>query len=110
MAMTRAAHAFPGRDPMELSTTSKGKTAGAGFEIVEQRRPSFLLDGSPASVRGHGLVAVTGCAALDEFPPDFLVPAHCTGRRATHALAARFHGAFVPNGVGTPYEFAASDA
>ena len=55
-------------------------------------------------------MAVTGCAALDEFSPDFLVPVDCTGRRATHALAARFPAAFVPNGVGTPYEFAASDA
>jgi hypothetical protein len=46
MAMTRAAHACPGRDPVELSTRSKGATAGPGFEM--------------ASVRGHGLVAVTG--------------------------------------------------
>ena len=28
----------------------------------------------------------------------------------THALAARFPAAFVPNGVGTRYEFAATDA
>ena len=31
-------------------------------------------------------------------------------RIATHALAARFPPAFVPNGVGTRYEFAANDA
>jgi hypothetical protein len=30
--------------------------------------------------------------------------------RATPALAARFPPAFVPNGVGTQYEFAATDA
>ena len=38
--------AFPGREPVELPTTSKSALAGAGFEIVEERQPSFLLDGS----------------------------------------------------------------
>jgi len=38
--------AFPGRDPVELPSTSKSALQGAGFEIVEQRQPSFLLDGS----------------------------------------------------------------
>jgi 7,8-dihydropterin-6-yl-methyl-4-(beta-D-ribofuranosyl)aminobenzene 5'-phosphate synthase len=37
-------------------------------------------------------------AALE---PDWLVPAHCTGWRAQHALAARLPGAFVPSAVGT---------
>lgn len=36
--------AFPGREPFELPTTSKGALEGAGFEIVEEERPSFLLD------------------------------------------------------------------
>jgi 7,8-dihydropterin-6-yl-methyl-4-(beta-D-ribofuranosyl)aminobenzene 5'-phosphate synthase len=38
--------ALPGREPIELPSTSKGALEGAGFEIVEQRQPSFLLDGS----------------------------------------------------------------
>jgi 7,8-dihydropterin-6-yl-methyl-4-(beta-D-ribofuranosyl)aminobenzene 5'-phosphate synthase len=38
--------AFPGREPVELPTTSRSALAGAGFEIVEERQPSFLLDGS----------------------------------------------------------------
>src|SRR5215218_7361876 len=38
--------ALPGRDPVELPTTSKSALQGAGFEIVEERDPSFLLDGS----------------------------------------------------------------
>ena len=189
---TRRRLAFPGRDPVELPTTSKNALQGAGFEIVEQGQPSFLLDGSllvtgevdrttefergfpgheahrhgawqpdplilddqalVAMVRGHGLVVLTGCGhsgiinilhyvreltgenrihavlggfhlsgrafepiiaptsdALGEFSPDFLVPAHCTGWRATHALAARFPEAFIQNCVGTRFEFAATD-
>jgi 7,8-dihydropterin-6-yl-methyl-4-(beta-D-ribofuranosyl)aminobenzene 5'-phosphate synthase len=43
---TRRRLAFPGRDPVELPTTSRGALEGAGFEIVEDRRPSFLFDGS----------------------------------------------------------------
>jgi 7,8-dihydropterin-6-yl-methyl-4-(beta-D-ribofuranosyl)aminobenzene 5'-phosphate synthase len=189
---TRRRLAFPGSDPVELPTTSRNALQGAGFEIVEQRQPSFLLDGSllvtgevdrttefergfpgheahrqgawqpdplilddqalVAMVRGRGLVVLTGCGhsgvinilryarkltgenrihavlggfhlsgrafepiigptceAFGEFSPDFLVPAHCTGWRATHALAARFPEAFIQNSVGTRFEFAAAD-
>lgn len=189
---TRRRLAFPGQEPIELPTTSKSALQGAGFEIVEQRQPSFLLDGSllvtgevdrttdfergfpiheghrdgewqpdplilddqalVAMLRGHGLVVLTGCGhsgivnilryvrkltgenrihavlggfhlggrafepiieptcvALEEFCPDYLVPTHCTGWRATHALAARFPEAFIQNSVGTRFEFAAVD-
>jgi 7,8-dihydropterin-6-yl-methyl-4-(beta-D-ribofuranosyl)aminobenzene 5'-phosphate synthase len=41
--------------------------------------------------------------ALAEFAPDVIVPAHCTGWRATHALAAAFPDAFVQGSVGTKY-------
>jgi 7,8-dihydropterin-6-yl-methyl-4-(beta-D-ribofuranosyl)aminobenzene 5'-phosphate synthase len=37
---------FPGLDPAELPSTSRSALEGAGFEIVEERRPSFLLDRS----------------------------------------------------------------
>lgn len=37
---------FPGLDPAELPSPSRSALEGAGFEIVEDRRPSFLLDGS----------------------------------------------------------------
>jgi 7,8-dihydropterin-6-yl-methyl-4-(beta-D-ribofuranosyl)aminobenzene 5'-phosphate synthase len=37
---------FPGLDPAELPATSRSALEGAGFEIVEEREPSFLLDGS----------------------------------------------------------------
>jgi 7,8-dihydropterin-6-yl-methyl-4-(beta-D-ribofuranosyl)aminobenzene 5'-phosphate synthase len=175
---------------VELPSTSKGALAGAGFEIVERRQPSFLLDGSllvtgevdrttefeqghplfeahrdgawrpdplilddqalVASVRGRGLVVLTGCAhsgivnilryvqkltgeghihaviggfhlggplferiipptcdALAALAPDYLVPSHCTGWRAMHAIAARFPDAFIQNSVGTRFAFTA---
>lgn len=178
---------LPGRDPWELPTTSRAALVGAGFEIVEQRQPSFLLDGallvtgevdrtngfehgfpmqqswrnggwSPdplvlddqaliLHVRGRGLVVMTGCghagivntvdyaqrltgvekihgviggfhlngpfehlipqvcSAFSRFAPDVIVPAHCTGWRATHQLAATFPEAFVHNSVGAVFDF-----
>jgi 7,8-dihydropterin-6-yl-methyl-4-(beta-D-ribofuranosyl)aminobenzene 5'-phosphate synthase len=41
--------------------------------------------------------------ALGEFDPQIVVPTHCTGWRATHALAAAFPDAFIQNSVGTRY-------
>lgn len=175
---------LPGRDPFDLPTTSRRALVGAGFEIIEERRPSFLFDrrvlvtgevdrstgyepGFPpqqawldgdwradplvlddqaliVNVAGKGLVVVTGCGhagivniaryarrltgdlplhaliggyhlngpiyepliprVLDDLAalgPAVLVPAHCTGWRAQHAMSARFPDAFVPNAVGT---------
>jgi 7,8-dihydropterin-6-yl-methyl-4-(beta-D-ribofuranosyl)aminobenzene 5'-phosphate synthase len=180
--------ALPGREPIELPSTSRSALAGAGFEVIEQQQPSFLLDGSVlitgevdrttdfeqgfpvheayrdahwhpdplilddqalvVSVRDRGLVVLTGCGhsgivnilryttkltgeggvhavvggfhlsgpwferiiaptcdALAGFAPDFIVPTHCTGRRAIHAIAARFPDAFIQNSVGTRLEF-----
>jgi len=185
---TRRRLALPGREPVELPSTSKPALEGAGFEIVEQEQPSFLLDGSllvtgevdrttefeqgfpihearrnggwqpdplilddqalVANVRGRGLVVLTGCGhsgivnivryvrkltgedrvhaiiggfhlsgpfferviaptcdALAAFTPDYLIPCHCTGWRAIHAIAARFPDAFIQNSVGTRFEF-----
>ena len=42
-------------------------------------------------------------AALKEFNPALIVPAHCTGWKATHALARELPEAFVPNSVGTRF-------
>lgn len=183
--------ALPGREPIELPSTSRAALEGAGFEIVEERRPSFLLDGAllvtgevdrttgfehglpfheahrdarwqpdplilddqalVANVRGRGLVVLTGCGhsgvvnilryarrltgeervhaviggfhlsgprfegiiaptceALGEIGVDHLVPCHCTGWRATHAIAAAFPDAFIPNSVGTRFAFGAA--
>jgi 7,8-dihydropterin-6-yl-methyl-4-(beta-D-ribofuranosyl)aminobenzene 5'-phosphate synthase len=177
---------LPGRDPRELPTVSRAGLEGAGFQVIEDRQPSFLFDNSVLitgevarttgyepgfppqeawldgrwqpdplvlddqaliiSVAGKGLVVVTGCghagviniaryasrltgdqplyALLGGFHlngpvfepliprvlgdlaalnPQVLVPAHCTGWRAQHALAAQFPAAFVPNSVGTSF-------
>jgi 7,8-dihydropterin-6-yl-methyl-4-(beta-D-ribofuranosyl)aminobenzene 5'-phosphate synthase len=40
---------------------------------------------------------------LEEMGPQVLVPAHCTGWRAQHAMSRRFGEAFVPNTVGSRF-------
>jgi 7,8-dihydropterin-6-yl-methyl-4-(beta-D-ribofuranosyl)aminobenzene 5'-phosphate synthase len=177
---------LPGRDPIELPTTSRRALTEAGFDIIEERQPSFLFDASVLvtgevprttgyepgfppqqawtgggwepdplvlddqaliiNVAGRGLVVITGCGhagvvniaryagrltggqplyallggfhlngplfepliprVLDDLAamsPGVLVPAHCTGWRAQHAMSARFGEAFVPNAVGTSF-------
>jgi 7,8-dihydropterin-6-yl-methyl-4-(beta-D-ribofuranosyl)aminobenzene 5'-phosphate synthase len=42
-------------------------------------------------------------AALKQIRPQMVVPAHCTGWRATHAIAREFPDAFVQNSVGTRF-------
>jgi 7,8-dihydropterin-6-yl-methyl-4-(beta-D-ribofuranosyl)aminobenzene 5'-phosphate synthase len=188
---TRRRLSIPGREPLEIPTPSRQALEGAGFDIVEDREPSLLLDGAllmtgeverttefergfpgheacrngrwepdplvrddqalVARIRGKGLVILTGCGhsgivnvvrhvrrvaagepihaivggfhltgpafepiieptvdALAELGADYLVPTHCTGFRAVHALADRFGDAFVLNSVGTRLEFAAA--
>lgn len=47
-------------------------------------------------------------AAFVEMAPDLLVPAHCTGWKAQHRLAAALPAAFVPNAVGTSFRLTAT--
>ncbi len=44
-------------------------------------------------------------AALQALAPRRIVPAHCTGWKATHAIAAAMPEAFVQNSVGTTFVF-----
>ncbi len=46
--------------------------------------------------------------AFVDMAPDVLVPAHCTGWKAQHRLAAALPSAFVPNAVGTSFTLAGS--
>jgi 7,8-dihydropterin-6-yl-methyl-4-(beta-D-ribofuranosyl)aminobenzene 5'-phosphate synthase len=41
---------------------------------------------------------------LGALRPSVIVPAHCTGWRAQHAIGARFGEAFIPNTVGTRFQ------
>jgi 7,8-dihydropterin-6-yl-methyl-4-(beta-D-ribofuranosyl)aminobenzene 5'-phosphate synthase len=177
---------IPGREPREVPTTSRSALQGAGFEIIEERQPSFFFDNSVlvtgevdrttdyepglpmqeawhndhwepdplvlddqaiiVNVRDRGLVVFTGCghagivnitryalaltgesrvygvfggfhlngpvyepliarvcSDLAAMQPQLVVPAHCTGWRAQHALAATFGEAYVPDCVGTRF-------
>jgi 7,8-dihydropterin-6-yl-methyl-4-(beta-D-ribofuranosyl)aminobenzene 5'-phosphate synthase len=47
-------------------------------------------------------------SALDRLAPDVLVPAHCTGWKATHAIARALPGAFIPSSVGSTFRLAAA--
>lgn len=181
----------PGRQPLNMPHPSKSALEGVGFEVIENPRPSCLLDGALlmtgevdrvtefetgmpgherfrngewepdpliiddqaliANVAGKGLVVLTGCGhagivniaryaqrltgeskiyslmggyhltgygmqgiieptveAMKELEPEVLVPAHCTGWQAQHALAVAMPDAFIPNSVGTRYELAVS--
>lgn len=183
--------ALPGVEPIEIPTTSRRALEGAGFDIVENRQPSFLFDRSVlitgevdrtttfeqgfmfhearhngswepdplilddqaliANVAGKGLLVLTGCGhagvinicryaqrltgideihaviggfhlngplfepiigdtldAFENLAPDVLVPAHCTGWKATHAIANRLPDAFIQNSVGTTFELASA--
>jgi 7,8-dihydropterin-6-yl-methyl-4-(beta-D-ribofuranosyl)aminobenzene 5'-phosphate synthase len=44
------------------------------------------------------------CADLSAMNPHVVVPAHCTGWRAQHAMGRIFGDRFIPNAVGTRFE------
>jgi len=48
--------------------------------------------------------------ALEQLAPEVIVPAHCTGWKATHAIARRLPGAFIQNSVGTTFHLTATAA
>jgi 7,8-dihydropterin-6-yl-methyl-4-(beta-D-ribofuranosyl)aminobenzene 5'-phosphate synthase len=176
--------ALPGLPEWELPVLRRRSIEDEGFDVVERRQPSLVLDGSVlitgevdrttdfetgmpfheargeqgwepdpliiddqavvVHVRDKGLVVLTGCghagavnicryalrltqvstltgvfggfhltgpafepiieptvAALHDLAPEVIVPAHCTGWRAQHRLAASLLDSFVPNSVGT---------
>jgi 7,8-dihydropterin-6-yl-methyl-4-(beta-D-ribofuranosyl)aminobenzene 5'-phosphate synthase len=190
---TRRRISIPGREPLEFPSTSRRALNDSGFDIIENRKPSFLFQksilvtgevdrttaferGFPIhqayrhgtwepdplilddqaviiNVAGRGLVVLSGCGhagivnicryairltgvnrlyfvmggfhlngplfepiiddtaeALVELAPSVLVPTHCTGWKATHALAARLPHAFIQNSVGTTFELQAHQA
>jgi 7,8-dihydropterin-6-yl-methyl-4-(beta-D-ribofuranosyl)aminobenzene 5'-phosphate synthase len=71
-------------------------------------RLDALLGGFHLSGPAFEPVIEPTVAALSEIAPSLLVPAHCTGWRAQHRLAAALPDAFVPNSVGTSYTLQAA--
>jgi 7,8-dihydropterin-6-yl-methyl-4-(beta-D-ribofuranosyl)aminobenzene 5'-phosphate synthase len=49
-------------------------------------------------------------SALEQLAPELIVPAHCTGWKATHAIARRLPAAFIQNSVGTTFHLTAAAA
>ena len=77
----------------------RDKHAGVhGGQFVEHARDQRL---EQRSVQMKA--AQEGIERLAAMNPAVLVPAHCTGWRAQHAMAARFPAAFVPNAVGSRF-------
>jgi 7,8-dihydropterin-6-yl-methyl-4-(beta-D-ribofuranosyl)aminobenzene 5'-phosphate synthase len=186
LVWSRRRIAVPDQHHWDMPTLNRSALEAEGFQVIERRQPSLLLDGSvlitgevdrttdyeqgmpnheawrdgrwepdplildeqalAVNVRGRGLVVLTGCghagavniarhamrltgvdrlhallggfhltgpafepiieptvAAFTDMAPDLLVPAHCTGWKAQHRLAA---GAFIPNAVGTSFTLA----
>ena len=79
----------------ELHRRAIARYANGEMDVARVER---LLTESSAAVNDQ--VNLLGIA---ELKPGVLVPAHCTGWRAQHALAARFPDAYVPNSVGTSF-------
>jgi 7,8-dihydropterin-6-yl-methyl-4-(beta-D-ribofuranosyl)aminobenzene 5'-phosphate synthase len=69
-----------------------------------------LLGGFHLTGKAFEPVITPTVDALASIAPDLVVPAHCTGWKATQRLAATLPDAFVPNAVGTRYTLAASAA
>jgi 7,8-dihydropterin-6-yl-methyl-4-(beta-D-ribofuranosyl)aminobenzene 5'-phosphate synthase len=47
---------------------------------------------------------------LEKLAPDVIVPAHCTGWKATYAIARDLPGSFIQNSVGTTIQLPAPPA
>ena len=66
-----------------------------------------LLGGLHLSGKAFEPVIPPTLAALTELAPAMVVPAHCTGWRAQHALAAALPDAWLPGSSGSTYRIAA---
>jgi len=69
-----------------------------GVERVHAVIGGFHLSGPQL----EPIIPVT-IAAIEDFAPKWIVPMHCTGWKAVHAIAAAMPGEFIQNSVGTTY-------
>ncbi|HEV2451872.1 MAG TPA: MBL fold metallo-hydrolase, partial [Streptosporangiaceae bacterium] len=54
---------IPGREPIEIPSTSRQALAGAGFEVIEEQQPSFLFD--------HSVLVTGEVARTTGYEPGF---------------------------------------
>lgn len=71
-------------------------------------RLTAILGGFHLSGAAFEPVIEPTVAAFTELAPDLIVPAHCTGWKAQHRLAAALPHAFTPNAVGTSFTVSAA--
>jgi 7,8-dihydropterin-6-yl-methyl-4-(beta-D-ribofuranosyl)aminobenzene 5'-phosphate synthase len=73
-------------------------------ELTGERKIAAIIGGFHLSGPMFEPIIEPTVRAFDELSPALLVPAHCTGWKAVHQLAARFPDAFVQSAVGTTIE------
>lgn len=79
-----------------IVNTIRHAQAITGIQKVYAVAGGFHLNGREFQARIPATIA-----ALQEIGPRFVMPGHCTGWQATHALAQAMPEAFIANGVGT---------
>lgn len=72
-------------------------------ELTGIRRVYSIIGGFHLSGPLFEPIIAPTVEALKETAPKMIVPAHCTGWKATHAIAREFPDAFVQNSVGTKF-------
>lgn len=70
-------------------------------KLTGEREVAAIVGGFHLSGPMFEAIIEPTVAAFDELAPALLVPAHCTGWKAVHRLAARFPDAFLQSTVGT---------
>jgi hypothetical protein len=68
--------------------------------LVDNSYDGLMVDMGPAKCKTMGRTSSVPARLFEE---GATVPAHCTGWRAQHRLAAALPAAFVPNAVGTSF-------
>jgi len=83
-------------------------TARHALRLTGVDRLCALVGGLHLSGPAFEPVIAPTVRALTDLAPDLLVPGHCTGWRAQHALAAALPDAWVASSSGTSYTLAAA--
>lgn len=72
-------------------------------ELTGEQRVHAVIGGFHLSGPLFEPIIAPTVAALKEMNPELVVPAHCTGWKAVHAIARELPQAFVQNSVGTRF-------